>query len=376
MTRTSLHTGSPLNIVIACGGTGGHLFPGIAVAQELKQRGHRVVLLISQKKVDAQSIKNYGDLDFRAIEAIAMPKIPSLGMFSFGVKLYKAIRYCGALLDELKADVVIGMGGFTSFPPVYAAHRKGIRAYVHDSNAMPGKANRMTAKWCDAVLLGVKEAANYFKPGQKCIVTGTPVRKEMVNIIDRHTARDTMGMPQDKRIVMVMGGSQGAKNLNSLVVEAAARCAELCDFMIITGAKDYTRICDLTKDMPHVHVIEFCSDMASAYAAADLVIARSGASSLTELAHLGKAALLVPYPFAADDHQAHNARVFAAHGAARMMRESTLTPDDITAFLHEVLENPALLAEMNEAALKLDTPDAASRIADVINPPDTSADHD
>ena len=128
-----------LNIVIACGGTGGHLFPGIAVAQELKKRGHNVTLLISQKKVDAQASKNYGDLNFRTIEAIAMPKIPSMSLLGFGLRLYKAIRFSRSLLDEVNADVVIGMGGFTSFPPVYAAHRKGIRTYVHDSNALPGK---------------------------------------------------------------------------------------------------------------------------------------------------------------------------------------------------------------------------------------------
>lgn len=110
-------TRSPLNIVIACGGTGGHLFPGIAVAQELKKRGHKVTLLISQKKVDAQASKNYGDLDFRVIEAIAMPKIPSLGLLGFGLRLYKAIRFSRSLLDEVNADAVIGMGGFTSFPP-------------------------------------------------------------------------------------------------------------------------------------------------------------------------------------------------------------------------------------------------------------------
>ena len=119
MTEPSLKHPS-LNIVIACGGTGGHLFPGIAVAQELKKRGHRVTLLISQKKVDAQASKNYGDLDFRTIEAIAMPKIPSLSLLGFGVRLYKAIRFSRNLLDEVEADVVIGMGGFTSFPPVYA----------------------------------------------------------------------------------------------------------------------------------------------------------------------------------------------------------------------------------------------------------------
>ena len=178
MTEPSLKHPS-LNIVIACGGTGGHLFPGIAVAQELKKRGHRVTLLISQKKVDAQASKNYGDLDFRTIEAIAMPKIPSLSLLGFGVRLYKAIRFSRNLLDEVEADVVIGMGGFTSFPPVYAAHRKGIRTYVHDSNALPGKANRMTAKCCTNVLLGIEEARKWWpgktktKPGRSSTCPGT-----------------------------------------------------------------------------------------------------------------------------------------------------------------------------------------------------------
>lgn len=364
-----------MNIVIACGGTGGHLFPGIAVAQELKKRGHNVTLLISQKKVDAQATKNYGDLNFRTIEAIAMPKIPSIALFGFFMKLYKAIRFSKNLLNETKADVVIGMGGFTSFPPVYAAHRKGIRTYVHDSNALPGKANRMTAKCCTNVLLGIEEAKHYFNPA-KCIVTGTPVRQEMVVRKNQQEARRELKLPADRHIVLVMGGSQGAKNLNSLVIRAAVECRELCDFLIITGTSDFARVSELTTDMPHVHVIEFCSAMATAYAAADVVISRSGASSLTELAHMGKAALLVPYPFAADDHQAHNARVFADHGAARMMRENTLSPEDISAFLKEVLGDPSLLASMSESALRLDMPDAVSRIANVIENTDPSSRHD
>mgnify|MGYP000174832040 FL=1 len=216
-----------LNIVIACGGTGGHLFPGIAVAQELKKRGHNVTLLISQKKVDAQASKNYGDLNFRTIEAIAMPKIPSMSLLGFGLRLYKAIRFSRSLLDEVNADVVIGMGGFTSFPPVYAAHRKGIRTYVHDSNALPGKANRMTAKCCTNVLLGIEEARHYFNPA-KCIVTGTPVRQEMEERRDKDESRAELNLPKDRRVALVMGGSQGARNLNSLVIEAARQCADLC----------------------------------------------------------------------------------------------------------------------------------------------------
>ncbi|MFR1411954.1 MAG: UDP-N-acetylglucosamine--N-acetylmuramyl-(pentapeptide) pyrophosphoryl-undecaprenol N-acetylglucosamine transferase [Akkermansia sp.] len=152
----------------------------------------------------------------------------------------------------------------------------------------------MTAKCCTNVLLGIEEARHYFNAA-KCIVTGTPVRQEMAVRKNRREARAELNLPQDRRVVLVMGGSQGARNLNSLVIEAARQCAELCDFLIITGAADFARVSQLTADMPHVHVIEFCSAMA-ACAAADVVISRSGASSLTELAHMGKAALLVPTP--------------------------------------------------------------------------------
>ena len=287
-----------------------------------------------------------------------------------GITLKTYIEKKGQLSFKEAVSIAIQVGR-----GIEAAHRKGIRTYVHDSNALPGKANRMTAKCCTNVLLGIEEARHYFNPA-KCIVTGTPVRQEMEVRKDRREAREELNLPQDRRVVLVRGCVQGARNLNSLVIEAARQCAELCDFLIITGSADFERVSQLTADMPHVHVIEFCSAMASAYAAADVVVSRSGASSLTELAHMGKAALLVPYPFAADDHQAHNARVFAAHGAARMMRENTLTPDDIAAFLKEVFTDSALLASMNECALRLDMPDAVSRIANVIENTDSPASHD
>ncbi len=363
---TSTDIKKPLNVVIACGGTGGHLFPGIAVAQELKKRGHHVILQMSQKKIDSQSTQNYGDLEFKTVEAIAMPKIPSLAMFGFFKKLFKAQRSCKALFQEMKTDVVLGMGGFTSFPAIRAAHKMGIKTFVHDSNALPGKANRLTSRWCDKVLLGVEEAKHYISNKNRCVITGTPVRLEMLEKPDPSEAKQYFHLPQNRPTVLVMGGSQGAKNLNSLVVEAASQCQELCDFLIITGASDYERVKQLAEGMNHVHVLEFCSTMSLAYAAADVVISRSGASSLTELAHVGKGALLIPYPYAADDHQAHNARVFAAHGAAKMIRESSLTPDDIVTFLCEVLHDKNILQTMNSSARQMDVPDAASQIADII----------
>lgn len=354
------------SIVIACGGTGGHLFPGVAVAQELKRRGDHVTLLISRKNVDARACEQYGDLDFRVVEAVGMPRIPSLSMFGFFRRLLKSVRTSRKILKEVGADAVIGMGGFTSFPAVYSASRMGLKTYVHDSNALPGKANRLTARWCSRVLVGIEEAAHYFEAG-KSIVTGTPIRAEMVPRMSRAEGLAYFGLEDNgERTVLSMGGSQGAKNLNTLVVAAAGECAGLCRFILMTGAADCERVREMTKDMPHVHIFDFCSNMAAAYAAADVVICRSGASSLTELAHMGKAVFLVPYPYAADDHQAHNARVFAAHGAGRVCREESLTKEAITAFLHEVFDDPAKLAAMEEASLKMDMPDAAERIADVI----------
>jgi UDP-N-acetylglucosamine--N-acetylmuramyl-(pentapeptide) pyrophosphoryl-undecaprenol N-acetylglucosamine transferase len=165
-------------IIIACGGTGGHLFPGIAVAQELKARGHKVLLLISEKKVDAQASQKYLGLRFETVRAIAKPPTFSLKMVSFLWLLRKTIKQCGRIIDREEANVVLGMGGFTSFPPVVAGSKKGLRTYVHESNAIPGRSNRMTAKRCTAVLVGLEEASTHF-PDIEVIHTGTPVRDEL-----------------------------------------------------------------------------------------------------------------------------------------------------------------------------------------------------
>lgn len=357
--------GKNLSVVIACGGTGGHLFPGIAVAQILKKKGYRVTLLISRKKVDAQATEQYGDLDFKTVEAVAMPKIPSIGMFKFFFLMWKTWRSCKAILKEVQADVVVGMGGFTSMPPVVIGKRMGLRTYVHDSNALPGKANRMTSRWCDNVLLGMEEACHYFDKG-KSIVTGTPVRMELEKVLPREQAYEQLGFRPKGKLVLAMGGSQGARNLNTLTIEAAGECRDLCEFLVITGTSDYERVKEMCAGLDNVHLMAFCSCMGAAYSAADVVISRSGASSLTELAHIGKTSLLVPYPFAADDHQAHNARVFSSHKAARVCREESLTSETIVGFLKELLTDDKLLCEMESAAKRLDVPDAADRIVAVV----------
>ncbi len=355
----------PLNVIIACGGTGGHLFPGIAVAQQLRLLGHRPTLLISRKEVDADASRKYGDLEFHSVPAIAKPPLFSLRTPGFFWKLLTTYLSCKRIIKKAGADVVVGMGGFTSLPPVKAGRALGLRTYVHDSNAMPGKSNRMTARWCTKVLLGMGEAAPYF-PGSDCVVVGTPVRQELLQLPSPAEARQKLGLPAEGSVILVVGGSQGAKNLNSMLIEAA-KADPGVHYLVIAGKSDYERVNGLADGAPNITVMGFCSDMPAAYAAADGVIARSGASTLTELSLIGKATLLIPFPFAADDHQTHNARVFAKAGAAILYQQSELTTEKVHDFVHNTVMQPDKRTAMEDAMRRLSRPDAAEAIARVIS---------
>jgi len=354
-----------MNVLIACGGTGGHLFPGIAVAEELEKRGHTVLLLISEKKVDAQASKKYGDLAFQTVPAIAKPATLSPKMIPFLFKLWSTVRQCRKILAEHKCDAVLGMGGFTSLPPVLAGKRMGLMTYVHDSNALPGKANRLTARWCRKVLIGLEAAAKYF-PKSDVVATGTPVRKELAVLPEQPEARAKYGLAAEGRAVLVMGGSQGAKQLNTLVVEAAKAMPGL-QFLHITGSIDYDRVKELATGRDGYHVLSFCDDMASAYAACDVSVCRSGASSMTELSYVAMPSILVPYPYAADDHQTVNAKVFEEAGAAVMRHEADLDAGELVVDLTRMLEDEEIWKGMSAQADALAVRDAAAKICDEIS---------
>jgi len=351
----------PLKVIIACGGTGGHLFPGIAVAQELKSRGHDVLLLISEKKVDARASEKYTDLRFETVKAIAKPPTLSPKMLPFLLRLWKTISHCGKIVEREKADVVLGMGGFTSLPPVYAGAKKGLRTYVHDSNAIPGRSNLLTAKRCTKVLLGLKEAGSHF-PKSEVVITGTPVRDELEALPSREEACKVFGLDPAKRTLLVMGGSQGAQKLNELV----AAGSEGSDWQVIhlAGQADYDRVKEQVGDRSGYQVLAFCDQMPAAYSAADFCVARSGASSLTELSRASLPALLVPFPFAADDHQTANAKVYEDADAAVLKQQSELDEGTIREMLKDL--NDDIISTMSAAMTSLAVPDAAAQIATVI----------
>ena len=272
-----------LKILIACGGTGGHLFPGIAVGEALRARGHEVMLLISEKKVDSEASAKYSHLRFETVPAVAKPATLSLRMLPFLWKTWGSIGHCKKILRGFGADAVLGMGGFTSLPPVYAGHKLGLKTFIHDSNARPGRANVMTSRFCTRVFLGL-DAAKAFFPDRETVTTGTPVRPEIIDLPSREQAAACFGLDAGKTTILVTGGSQGARRLNELSAQAAAKLPPETQVLHIAGALDFERVSEIAQGRPNHKVLGFCDQMPSAYALADLVIARSGASSLTEIA--------------------------------------------------------------------------------------------
>ncbi|MEI6655585.1 MAG: undecaprenyldiphospho-muramoylpentapeptide beta-N-acetylglucosaminyltransferase [Verrucomicrobiota bacterium] len=352
-------------ILIACGGTGGHLFPGIAVAEALQARGHEVRLLISEKRVDAEASAKYPHLKFETVAAVAKPPTLSPRMLPFLWKLWTSVSHCKQVIRALGAEAVLGMGGFTSLPPVYAGHQLGLKTFIHDSNARPGRANGLTSRFCSGIFLGM-DAAKAFFPGGDTTTTGTPVRPEILHLPTRAEAAARFGLDPLLPTFLVTGGSQGAHRLNELSALAAASLPGDTQVLHIAGTSDYARVAEIARGQTGYKVVGFCDQMASAYALADLVIARAGASSLSEIAQVGLPSILVPYPFATDDHQTRNAEVFEQAGAAKLIQERNLSAEQLAALAITLLRDPQRLSQMARAASSLAIADAADRVCTAI----------
>lgn len=357
-----------LHVIIACGGTGGHLFPGIAVGEVLSARGHDVTLLISEKKIDSLAASGHPDLRFEKLPFLAMPRPWSPKMIAFLTGTYKGLAAARALIRKHEADVVLGMGGFTSLAPIVAGRREKCRTLIHDSNAVPGKANRLTARFCDVVLLGFEDCKQHFPKHPDVRVVGTPVRTTL-RLKVKDDAHAFFKLDKNKKTLLVMGGSQGARGVNRVVCMALEQFEKMgIQLLHIAGPTDYEEVRDAYARHPLLtqHVAAFCHRMELAWQVADLAIARSGASTLTEIAHFGIPSILVPYPFAADDHQTKNGVIFERTGAALLMPESTINATTLADAVRTILTDPSVAKKMKTAAQKLAIRDSAERIAGII----------
>jgi UDP-N-acetylglucosamine--N-acetylmuramyl-(pentapeptide) pyrophosphoryl-undecaprenol N-acetylglucosamine transferase len=356
-----------MKIAIACGGTGGHLFPGVAVAEILKGRGHEVLLVISEKPIDATAVRGRTEFQIEKIPAIGMPRLLSTQILGFGWKFLQGFRACQNLYRSFEPDAVLGMGGFTSTAPILAGKMRKVPTFIHESNAIPGKANKLNARLCTKVLLGFEECRKHF-PGAAVEVCGTPIRSDLRRSIDRDDVLKKLRLKRSLKTVLVMGGSQGAHGVNEVVVASLPRfTAAPIQFIHLTGKEDEDYVFErYQKEGIPAFVGAFYHRMEEAYSVADLAIARSGAASLTELAHFGLPAILIPYPHAADNHQFFNAEIFARAGGAELLEQSKADGTTLGSLIDRLLSDPKKLSRMSAQMRGLASDDAALHIAAVL----------
>lgn len=351
-------------IAIACGGTGGHLFPGVAVGEELLGRGCDVMLIVSEKDIDRRAAQGATGMEVVPLPAVGLSRNP----IPFLLGLMKSRRTILQTFRARRPKAVLGMGGFTSAAPILAGKAAGAKTFLHESNTIPGRANRWLSRKVDELFVWFPEtAARLTSTSAKSV--GMPVRGEFRRS-DAGDAREALGLDRDCPTLLVMGGSQGAHSVNMAMIEAAPRiCTETAGLQILhlTGANDFEKVSSAYSSQGIRAVTrDFLDDMPTALNAATLAVARSGASSMAELAAVGTPSVLIPYPHAADNHQFHNANAFVTATAAQMLGQSDMTAESLAEQVGALLGDHDKLAAMAHNAAKRHEPNAARRIADCI----------
>ena len=336
------------HVAIACGGTGGHLFPGLAVGDALVARGCEVTLLVSPKEVDQTAVRSaYG------MEVESMPVVALSGNFPrFAAGFWSSLVQCRRLFRDHRPDAVLAMGGFTSAPPVIVGKLVGAPIFLHEANAVPGRAVKLLAPLADEVFVQFPAAMPRVL-STDIHATGLPVRSAMEPLA-KAEARVALGLAEDQPVLLLMGGSQGAESINQAVVAALPRLAKAVpglQFIHLTGSGGGIEPVRQAYESLGLRAVvrPFLTEMEYALGAADLVVSRSGASSLAEFSAMELPAILIPYPTAVDDHQRLNARSFVDLGAARCFHQKQLTSNLLVSQLSELFGSRAKLEAMADS---------------------------
>lgn len=365
------HTYRPLSVVIGAGGTGGHIYPGLALADALRRAVPDAVISFvgTERGLETRLIPDAG---YRLHTVDMIPFDPSLGArrYLLPAALVKSGAQCRAILRDQGAQVAVGMGGYPSAPVIVGARMAGLPSLIHESNAVPGRANRFAARLTPHIAVAFDRSRAHLPGGDRAVTTGMPIAAALA-VLDRDAlraeARRALGVPEGARLVLFNGGSLGAARLTEAALGLAARWRWRGDvsLLIKTGpaALDETRRRLAREGGEAVaRAVPYLDRMDLAYAAADLVVCRAGSATVAELAATGVPAVLVPYPHAPGDHQTHNARVLSDAGAGLLLPDAETTADRLAGLLEPLLAEPARLAAMSGAA----DPGPHARAADLL----------
>jgi UDP-N-acetylglucosamine--N-acetylmuramyl-(pentapeptide) pyrophosphoryl-undecaprenol N-acetylglucosamine transferase len=350
----------PRTILVAAGGTGGHLFPGIAVADELKRRDPqtRVLFVGTARGLETRLVPLHG-YPLELLQVLPLNRVGALPLVKGVLALPRGLLQAAALVRRERPQAVLGVGGYAGGPVVLAAALLGVHTVILEPNARPGFTNRVLKPFVRKAACAWQEAREFY--GSKGVVTGNPVRGGFATL-----PRKAHGPPLS---LLAFGGSQGSRVLNDALVAALPRLPNASALRIVhqTGEASREGVAAAYAALGReAEVLAFLDDMEARLAQADLVLCRSGATTCAELQVAGKAAILVPFARAADDHQKTNALAMAAAGAARMLEESQLSGESLAAALQDLVAAPSHIAAMEDAARGLARPDAAARVADLV----------
>ncbi|MCR8845745.1 undecaprenyldiphospho-muramoylpentapeptide beta-N-acetylglucosaminyltransferase [Paenibacillus sp. SC116] len=358
-----------MRVVLSGGGTGGHIYPALAIARECEKRDPSSTFLYigTERGLESKLVPEQG-IPFASIDITGFRRKLSLENVKTVLRFISGVRRAKQMLKDFKPDVVIGTGGYVCGPVVYAAAKLGIPTIVHEQNVIPGLTNKFLSRYVDTVAISFEDSKSYFAKANHVLFTGNPRATEVVEA-SRERGYASLGLPPSSPIVMVVGGSRGAKAINEAMIGMLPHLKRLPDvhFVYVTGQGYYeeTRKAVLAGSQSirnHLHVLPYIANMPEVLAATTLVISRAGASSLAELTALGIPSILIPSPNVTNNHQEANARSLEQAGAAIMVKESQLNAAALFGQIEQLLNHDDKRKQMSEQAKAFGQPDSATRI--------------
>jgi UDP-N-acetylglucosamine--N-acetylmuramyl-(pentapeptide) pyrophosphoryl-undecaprenol N-acetylglucosamine transferase len=356
-----------IKIIFAGGGTGGHVFPGLAMAQQAEKRlpQAEIIFVGTPRGLESDLVPRYGfKLEF--ISIIGLSRSLNLNLILFPFFLLKGLSQSNRLLQRIRPDLVVGTGGYVSWPVLFLAGLRRIPTLIQEQNSYPGITTRILARWVDEVCLAYPESVRYFWSKRNLKVLGNPVREDVLKV-DRNSGFRSLGLDPDKKTLFIFGGSQGSKRINRAVLDSLKYLKKEENLQILwqTGRRDYQMVKDQARENSIASVVlPFIQDMGKAYQASDLIISRAGALSLAEIISCRKPSILIPYPFAANDHQRKNAEHLKKKGASEMILDADLKGEKLAGLVLDLLSDEKKLDQMKSACEKLFQPRSAELLVD------------
>ncbi|WP_338469906.1 undecaprenyldiphospho-muramoylpentapeptide beta-N-acetylglucosaminyltransferase [Niallia sp. XMNu-256] len=354
-----------MNIVVSGGGTGGHIYPALALIREIKKRTKDAKFLYigTQKGLESKLVVRE-NIPFKSIHITGFKRSISLENVKTVTRFLKGVKDSKKMLKEFKADVVIGTGGYVCGPVVYAASKLGIPTIIHEQNSVPGLTNKFLSRYVDRIAVCFEEAKQYF-PEKKVVLTGNPRASEVLNQ-DGNKGRLSVGLNKDQPAVLIVGGSRGAKPINEAVLKSLSTLGQKpYQILYVTGEVHYEEVkkeVDLVGNPENVVIKPFVHNMPEILAGTDLTVARAGATTLAELTSLGIPSILIPSPYVTNNHQEKNARALSDHHAAKLVLEKELSGKKLVEEIDKILLDKDKLLEMKNAARELGIQDASTRL--------------